>query len=75
MVASQTESWPRLDVVGKSLAQYVAILVVNDLDEACAIGNELAPEHLEIITRDDDAVARAFFMPEQCSSDRTSRKS
>jgi histidinol dehydrogenase len=55
--ARQTESLPRRLVVQKSLAQYGAILVVADTDEACALVNELAPEHLEIITRDDDAVA------------------
>jgi histidinol dehydrogenase len=56
-VSRQTESLPRRAVVQKSLAQYGAIFVVADLDEACAIVNELAPEHLEIVTRDDDAVA------------------
>jgi histidinol dehydrogenase len=55
--ARQTESLPRRVVINKSLAQYGAILVVADLDEACALVNELAPEHLEIVTRDDDAVA------------------
>ena len=56
-VARQTESLPRRLVVEKSLVQYGAILVVADLDEACALVNELAPEHLEILTRDDEAVA------------------
>jgi histidinol dehydrogenase len=55
--ARQTESLPRRSLVEKSLAQYGAILVVADLDEACALVNGLAPEHLEIVTRDDDAVA------------------
>jgi histidinol dehydrogenase len=56
-VARQTESLPRRAAVEKSLAQYGGIFVVADLDEACAIVNELAPEHLEIVTRDDDSVA------------------
>ena len=56
-VSRQAESLPRRALVEKSLAQYGVILVVAELDEACAIVNELAPEHLEIVTRDDDAVA------------------
>ena len=56
-VSRQAESLPRRAVVEKSLVQYGAVLLVNDLDEACAIVNSLAPEHLEIVTRDDEAVA------------------
>jgi histidinol dehydrogenase len=56
-VSRQMELLPRRTVVEKSLARYGAIFVVPDLDEACALVNELAPEHLEIVTRDDDAVA------------------
>jgi len=56
-VSLQAESLPRRAVVEKSLAQYGAILLVNDLDEACAIVNTLAPEHLEVVTRDDERVA------------------
>jgi histidinol dehydrogenase len=56
-VSRQMQSLPRRAVVEKSLAQYGVIFVVADLDEACAIVNELAPEHLEIVTRDDDSVA------------------
>ena len=55
-LSSQAESLPRRGVVEKSLARYGAIFVVADVDEACAIVNELAPEHLEIVTRDNDAV-------------------
>jgi histidinol dehydrogenase len=56
-VSRQAESLPRRAVVEKSLAQYGAIVLVNNLDEACAIVNTLAPEHLEVVTRDDEAVA------------------
>lgn len=56
-VSRQTESLPRRATVEKSLAQYGAVLLVRDPDEACAIVNTLAPEHLEIITRDDETVA------------------
>lgn len=56
-VSRQAEELPRRAVVEKSLAQYGAIMLVNDLDEACAIVNQLAPEHLELVTRADEAVA------------------
>jgi len=57
-VALQMDSLPRRATIEQSLNLYGAIIVVGDLDEACAIANELAPEHLEIITRDDEAVAQ-----------------
>ncbi len=56
-VARQCETLPRRAVVETSLAAYGAIIVVGNLDEACQVVNELAPEHLEIITRDEEAVA------------------
>jgi len=56
-VSRQAESLPRRTTVEKSLAQHGAVLLVDDLSEACEIVNQLAPEHLEIVTRDDDAVA------------------
>jgi len=56
-IQRQLPSLPRRAVVEESLREYGAIVVVKDLDEACALVNELAPEHLEIVTRDDEAVA------------------
>lgn len=57
-VSRQTESLPRRTIIEKSLTHYGAICVVADVDEACAIVNSLAPEHLEIVTRDDETVAQ-----------------
>ena len=56
-VARQAETLPRRGVVTRSLADFGAVFVVNTIEEACDIINELAPEHLEIITRDPDAAA------------------
>jgi histidinol dehydrogenase len=56
-VERQARSLSRLPLVEKSLAAFGAIIVVDDLAEACALVNELAPEHVEIMTRDADAVA------------------
>src|SRR2546423_11846103 len=56
-VARQAETLPRRAIVAASLADYGAIIIVDDLAEACALVNELAPEHLELVTQDDDAFA------------------
>jgi histidinol dehydrogenase len=53
----QLQSLPRREIAETSLKQYGAIIVVKTLDDACSIANELAPEHLEIVTRDDEALA------------------
>ena len=56
-VARQARTLPRQKIVWRSLADYGAIFVVGDIEEACAIVNELAPEHLEIIVRDEETAA------------------
>ncbi|HEY8185186.1 MAG TPA: histidinol dehydrogenase [Pyrinomonadaceae bacterium] len=53
----QSSSLPRRAIVEQSLAQFGAIVLVAGLDEACAIANELAPEHLELMTNDDEGCA------------------
>ena len=57
-VELQTESLTRREIVMASLHEYGAIIVVESLAEASALVNELAPEHVEIVTSDDEAVAR-----------------
>lgn len=59
-VARQTESLPRRAIIEQALARYGAIMIVDSIAEACAIVNELAPEHLEIMTGDDEAVAASI---------------
>jgi histidinol dehydrogenase len=56
-VARQLETLPRRQIVERSLADFGAAFVVGSLEEACKLVNELAPEHLEIVTRDDDRAA------------------
>lgn len=53
----QAELLPRREIVQQSLQNYGAIVVVNSLAEACELVNEMAPEHVELITQDDEAVA------------------
>src|SRR5256714_102844 len=56
-VKRQSETLPRLSIVARSLADFGAAFVVATLEEACDVVNELAPEHLEIITRDEESTA------------------
>ena len=43
---------PRKDVISASLTGRGALIEVRDLDEACAIANRIAPEHLELSVAD-----------------------
>lgn len=56
-LTDQAQALPRVSVIERSLARYGAIFVVGDMDEACALVNELAPEHLEIVCRDEDRIS------------------
>ena len=47
---------PRRDIIAASLAARGALIVVRDLDEACAIANRIAPEHLELAVADPEAL-------------------
>ena len=55
-VTRQAALLPRRAIVERSLAAYGVIVLVAGLEEACAIANELAPEHLELMTNDDEGV-------------------
>lgn len=44
----QVEEMPRKDIIKKSLKDYGAIIVCQNLEEAVEFANELAPEHLEM---------------------------
>jgi histidinol dehydrogenase len=56
-IEQQAQSLSRFSMLEKSLAEFGAIIVVDNLAEACEVANELAPEHLEIMTRDAESVA------------------
>ena len=55
-VERQLESLPRREIAGKSLANFGGIVIVDHLDQACDLANEIAPEHLELLTLDNDSV-------------------
>jgi histidinol dehydrogenase len=42
------QAMPRKAVIAASLARRGALILTRDLDEACAIANRIAPEHLEL---------------------------
>lgn len=56
-VAEEAARLPRRDIIEKSLAKHGAIIVTRGLDEAVALTNLIAPEHLSIQTSDPRAVS------------------
>jgi histidinol dehydrogenase len=67
-MARQLAAMPRADIIRASLANRGALIRVRDLDEACALSNRIAPEHLELSVADPAALttkirhAGAIFM-------------
>jgi len=53
-VEKEIENWlkklPREEIARKSIEERGAIIVTKDMDEAVALMNEIAPEHLEVAT-------------------------
>ena len=43
---------PRKAIIATSLARRGALILTRDLDEACAVANRIAPEHLELSVED-----------------------
>jgi histidinol dehydrogenase len=52
----QAGQLPRRDIIAASLAARGALVRVRDLDEACALANRIAPEHLELAVADPEAL-------------------
>lgn len=57
-VARQLQTLPRREIALKSLNNYGAILIVETLNDACELVNDLAPEHTQLMTHDDEQIAR-----------------
>ncbi len=57
-VESQLKTLPKADIAGASWRDYGAIIILNDLDEAVALSDRIAPEHLEIATHDAEDIAK-----------------
>ncbi len=64
----QLADMSRRDVIRAALERRGALIEVRDLDEACAIANRIAPEHLELAVRNPERLlpslhnAGAIFM-------------
>jgi histidinol dehydrogenase len=43
---------PRAAIIARSLNDRGALILTRDMEEACAISNRIAPEHLEVSSRD-----------------------
>jgi histidinol dehydrogenase len=67
-IERQIKTMPRKDIIRASLDGRGALIQVRDLDEACAIVNRIAPEHLELSVENAKALlpkirhAGAIFM-------------
>jgi histidinol dehydrogenase len=51
-IGRQTGYLSRKEVMEQSLRDYGAIIVTDTLEQCCDLANEIAPEHLEIMTKD-----------------------
>jgi histidinol dehydrogenase len=55
-IERQLPDLPRHAVIKAALEKRGALIEVRDLDEACSIANEIAPEHLELSVANPDAL-------------------
>lgn len=60
-VARQLETLPRNSIAGKAIDDFGMIYIGDELDDLIHAANELAPEHLEIMTTDAEAVAERIL--------------
>lgn len=72
-VESQLKDLPRKDIASQAIKDYSAIYVVDSLTEGAEVINRIAPEHLEIMTKDPMSLlgkikhAGAIFLGEYSS--------
>ena len=52
----QMQSLSRRDMIEKSLDSFGAVIVCKDMEEAVDFANLLAPEHLEVMTKDPESL-------------------
>ncbi|MEK7231138.1 MAG: histidinol dehydrogenase [Pseudomonadota bacterium] len=55
-IERQLAAMPRRDVIRAALEKRGALIEVRDLEEACALANRIAPEHLELAVADPEAL-------------------
>ncbi len=59
-VQSQLSTLPRADIAGASWNDFGAVILVKRLDQAIELANAIAAEHVEIMTRDPEALAASI---------------
>lgn len=52
----QSADMPRRDIIEESVKNYGIALVFDNLDDACVMADEVAPEHLEVVTKEPRAL-------------------
>lgn len=57
----QSESLERRDLINASLRDYGAVIICADLDQCVKLANEIAPEHLEILTTEPKALLEGII--------------
>jgi histidinol dehydrogenase len=71
-VAAELPTLPRAAIAGASWERHGAIILVRDWEEAAALANRLAPEHVQIMTADPESLfarirhAGAAFLGPSC---------
>jgi len=58
-LSKQIETLPRRDIAARSIADNCRIAIVRTLEEAAALSDEIAPEHLELCVREPFALLGA----------------
>ncbi len=53
-IERQLPQMPRREIIGKSLTNRGAIVITKDLEQACALADRIAPEHLELSVEDPE---------------------
>jgi histidinol dehydrogenase len=55
-VVAQLKTLPRTDIASKSWEDFGAVVIVKDMKQAALLADQIAAEHLEIMTEDPDSV-------------------
>ena len=55
-IEKQLETLPKKEIAAESITNYGAIILAGSLDQAAALSNRFAPEHLELIVSDPQAL-------------------
>jgi histidinol dehydrogenase len=56
-IIRQTALLSRREIIARSLSDFGALIVVKSHDAACQLADLIAPEHIEVMTRDSEATA------------------